>query len=162
MTSAPEASNELGCPMSLALGDMGDQSPPPSNPSVASYSSAASYGGSRNTTSWVLSLLTEASKESRHTPRMNLKPFRNPQTIEVLAKGLQRRRRPLHKRHLRRSAAQRLNAHRPRSRIEIEKRRPLNPRRQHVKQRLAQPVAGGPRRQPRRRSQHSRSITFPQ
>ena len=64
--------------------------------------------------------------------------------------------------HTRRAAAQRLHAHRARSRIQIQKTRALNPRRQHIEQRLAQPVAGGPRGQSRPAPPAFANDTFPQ
>ncbi len=58
---------------------------------------------------------------------------------------------------LRSAAAERLHPHRARARIQIQKRRALNARREHIEKGLAQPVAGGPRGQPRRGLERART-----
>src|SRR6185369_990020 len=68
--------------------------------------------------------------------------------FKIPAHHLQGRRYPLDKSNLCRSPAQRLNAHRTRSRIQIKKRRILHPGRKYIEKSLAQPVARRPGGQP--------------
>lgn len=98
-----------------------------------------------------------APQKALHAACLHAEACRKSQLREIAAQHLQRRRGALHQDNLLNAAAVRFDAHGSRAGVEVQKRRPFDPRRQHVEERFAQPVAGGPRRQPRRSLQRSRS-----
>ena len=96
-------------------------------------------------------------KKRPHRDSMNPKSRSKPEPLQISPQNLQSRWCPLHKLHPRRAPAQSLNAHSARPRIQIQKPRPFNSRRKHVEERLPQPVAGWPRRHPRRSRKRPRT-----
>ena len=102
-----------------------------------------------------------SAQKRRHALRVHRESALNSKPLQIAPQHLERRCRPLHKSHLRRPSAQRLQAHRSRTRIQIQKRRApthsLDARGQHIEERFAQAVAGRPGVQPRRPFQPSRT-----
>jgi hypothetical protein len=91
-----------------------------------------------------------AAQKRTHAAAMNAESGSNSQPGKVGAQDAERRRRALDKLHPGCPTAERLDSHRARSGIQIQKGRASNPRRQYIEEGLAQTVAGGPGGQPRR------------
>ena len=113
----------------------------------------------KNQIQFCCSALGNPLKKGRRRPLLHFGLIPDPQRKQVLPDGSHGGCRFFREPHVLRSAAQRFNPHGPRPGIQIRKPRPIDSRREHVEQRLPQPVARGTRRRTARRRQHPGTIS---
>ena len=102
------------------------------------------YAGSGAVGIEALIIFAQMLKCRRDAAGIDAESAGNPQLCQISAQRLQRRRRALDKGHPRRAPAERLDSNRARSGKQIQKGSALNPRGEHVEERLPQAVARRP------------------